>query len=134
MKWIKVEDQLPRQREVVIVIDSVNEMVSLAKFKPDSGFLLMHATDLQFNFTITHWMPFPIFRKDEEVSRDGWISLKDRKPKNNQLVKLKSDDLWRGSGRRQGENFIYENIKGACCGAPTHWMPIISEEKDDSAS
>jgi hypothetical protein len=68
MKWIKIEDQLPEHSEIVLVIDSVNEMVSLAKFKPDSGFLLMHATDLQYNFAVTHWMPVPEFIKEEHDS------------------------------------------------------------------
>jgi Protein of unknown function (DUF551) len=65
--------------------------------------------------------------KEKEI--DKWISLSDEMPKQNQQVKVRSDNLWNGEGLFQDGKFVYSYVKGACCGLPTHWMPIEDENK-----
>jgi len=54
---------------------------------------------------------------------DNWIDFRIEHPKNNQYVKVKSDNLWNGEGIFQDGKFVYSSIKGACFGFPTHWKP-----------
>lgn len=65
----------------------------------------------------------------KEKDIDEWISLSDEMPKQNQQVKVRSDNLWNGEGLFQDGKFVYSYVKGACCGLPTHWMPIADENK-----
>jgi len=59
-----------------------------------------------------------------------WITFKDRLPKNNEKIKVQSEDLWRGEGIFQDGKFVYSWIKGACCGIPTHWKPFLDSPKE----
>jgi uncharacterized protein DUF551 len=54
----------------------------------------------------------------------NWISFKENLPKNNQSIKVKSENLWIGEGLFQDGEFVYSTIRGACFGDPTHWMPL----------
>jgi hypothetical protein len=58
----------------------------------------------------------------------NWISVKEKVPKPNEYVRVKSDNLWIGKGIFKDRKFVYSSIKGACFGDPTHWMPIDSAE------
>lgn len=59
-----------------------------------------------------------------------WISFADRKPENNERIKVKSDNLWIGEGIFQDGKFVYAWVKGACFRSPTHWksLPDIYKE------
>jgi hypothetical protein len=60
-----------------------------------------------------------------------WISVKDRLPKHNQLVKFRSNDLWLAEGIFQDGKFIYSWIKGACFGEITDWTPLPEPSKEE---
>ena len=60
-----------------------------------------------------------------------WIQFSKEMPKHNQIIKVKSDDLWHGEGIFQDGRFVYSWIKGACFGNPTHWMPFHRQEMKD---
>jgi hypothetical protein len=61
----------------------------------------------------------------------NWIEFKHEMPGHNQYIKVKSENLWHGEGIFQDGKFVYSWIKGACCGNPTHWMPLIKQSKDE---
>lgn len=68
----------------------------------------------------------PIFK---EMKMD-WISFSDKMPKHNQMIKVKSDNLWHAEGIFQDGKFVYSWIKGVCFGNPTHWMPLPEPPKE----
>lgn len=55
---------------------------------------------------------------------DEWITFKERFPKHNEMIKVKSENLWHGEGIFQDGKFVYSWVKGACCGNPTHWISL----------
>jgi len=64
-----------------------------------------------------------------EILDDDWIKLEDEMPPENKLVKIKSETLWKGKAVFKDGKFDFQEIKGACFGEPTHWMPIPRNEK-----
>lgn len=68
MKWIRIEDKLPSDRQIILVIDEVSGIISLAKFREfdepsnfeiDDIFEVMNIDPLEIDYYVTHWMPLP---------------------------------------------------------------------------
>lgn len=71
-EWIKVEDSLPKHKEIVLVCDEVSGCISLAKFREfddpsnfddDDCFDVINIEPLEIDYCVTHWMSLPKFQK-----------------------------------------------------------------------
>lgn len=69
---------------------------------------------------------------DMKEKEDEWIQFKEKMPNHNQMIKVKSDNLWTAEGIFQDGKLVYSWVRGACFGNPTHWSPIENFiEKED---
>ena len=63
MEWVKIEDDLPDNEDIVLVCDKLNEFVSLGRYLEEEDgiyqFELMHIDRVEIDSFITHWMPLP---------------------------------------------------------------------------
>lgn len=67
MQWIKVEHRLPKHGEIILVIDEISEVISLAKFREfnetmnfdDDCFEVMNMNEIEVDYSVTHWMKLP---------------------------------------------------------------------------
>ena len=73
MEWIKVEDKSPKDKEIVLVIDEISLIISLARFREfdepinfedDDIFEVMNIYDLEIDYSVTHWIPLPLPPKE----------------------------------------------------------------------
>lgn len=60
MKWIRVEDQLPREATTVLVVITERFADGLHRYGGTAGIYYGHwMGDAQGAAKVTHWMPFP---------------------------------------------------------------------------
>jgi hypothetical protein len=74
---------------------------------------------------------FRIFLVGDPILMNEWIKVEDRLPKHNQMIRIKSDNLWLGEGIFQDGKFVYSWVKGACFGEATHWAPLEIPKKSE---
>ena len=68
MDWIKVEDDLPEHKEIVLTCDIYNNFVTMARYlEDDHVFEMMHVQEIEIDSFPSHWMPLP---KLPEIEND----------------------------------------------------------------
>jgi hypothetical protein len=65
MEWIKTEEYLPEDKQIVLTCDIYNSFVTMAKYlEEDYVFELMYIQDIEQDSFPSHWMPLPNLPKD----------------------------------------------------------------------
>ena len=72
-EWISVKDQLPKHREIVLVVDEVRKIISLARYREfgdllncddeDDYFEVMNMDEIEIDYSVTHWRKLPSLLK-----------------------------------------------------------------------
>lgn len=74
MEWTKVEDKLPKDKQIILVIDNISKVISMArfrefdepeKFETEDMFEVMNIFELEIDYSVTHWMPLPNAPEDD---------------------------------------------------------------------
>lgn len=67
MNWIKTEDELPDDYQLVICCDIYNEFITFGRYiEKENIFILMNMENVEIDSFPTHWMPTPDLPKDEQ--------------------------------------------------------------------
>lgn len=60
MKWIKTEEDVPEDNQIVLCCDTYNNFISLGKYLSyENTFLLMNIEGIEIDSYPTHWMRLP---------------------------------------------------------------------------
>ena len=64
-EWIKTEEDLPKNNQIVLVCDVYSNLITLAQYLEDEDcFNLMNIETIEGDSYPSHWMPLPGLPKD----------------------------------------------------------------------